>query len=698
MTRIFTVTAVFGALLVFVLPAADTAREQTLQRAIDLMESKGDLAKAMPLFEDAARSSDRAVAARALLYIGEAQERQGTEKARATYERIVKEFTTQTETVAAAQKRLAALGAPLTSGTLAKRLLCAGCGDYSSDFSRDGRWVVFTDRATGDLTIRDMSTGEVKRLLAKPGIRDDYSEPFAGSPIFSPDLRQIVYAWGRNNPVVHIGQLRVMANEPGAKSRVLAENPEVAWYGSAAWFADGKSVLVGLIRPDQTKQFARVSMADGTAKVLKSLEWRNPGRPWISPDGQYIVYSAYPVNPSNWPPASTDPRDRHIYLLATDGSSETEIVKTAGINESPVWTPDGKHILFTSDRSGKFDLWSVAVQKGRAVGTASLVSSEIGRIDAAGMRGNSYYYYANGPQVEYVNIAEFSPSNASQSRMVDPLESFVGIAPTWSPDGNSLAFKRHHPGSPDRYDLVIHSLETGEERAPLSGIGTTGNGAARWSRDGASVVTGVWRNDGHRGFYRIDLKNGNLKEFPTGNGGLDALSPDEKTLILRRPPEGQQPYRVVAFDLTTSQESVLATFQVQPSITALSPDGRMLAIGWVDGPRERRTLHIARVSIDGSGFREVFSQTSRLSGARTLAWDRDGRSILFDQQQPGGAGQWGVMRLPVNGGPATLVFATRPLNGYSSFDLSPDGSIIAYGSDDPANELWALDNVLPMLK
>ena len=57
--------------------------------------------------------------------------------------------------------------------------------------------------------------------------------------------------------------------------------------------------------------------------------------------------------------------------MAADGSSETEIVKTAGINTSPVWTPDGKHILFTSDRSGRMDLWSVAVQNGKAIGSPS---------------------------------------------------------------------------------------------------------------------------------------------------------------------------------------------------------------------------------------------------------------------------------------------------------------------------------------
>jgi len=104
------VTRLVAATMVTVVAfAADTAREQTLQRGIDLMESKGDLAKAMPLFEDAARSSDRELAAQALLYLGRAQERQDKQKARATYERIIKEFGNQTESAAAARKYLASL-------------------------------------------------------------------------------------------------------------------------------------------------------------------------------------------------------------------------------------------------------------------------------------------------------------------------------------------------------------------------------------------------------------------------------------------------------------------------------------------------------------------------------------------------------------------------------------------------------------
>jgi hypothetical protein len=159
MTKIFTAAIMLAACAV----AADTAREQTLQRGIDWMESKGDLAKAMPLFEEAARSSDRGLAARALLYLGQAQERQDQQKARATYERIVREFSDQTETAAAARKYQAALAL-----------------DQKEEFLRTARIVAQRSLGAGNarVTLTDGSTthdASVQQVnLNNSGFSDSY--------------------------------------------------------------------------------------------------------------------------------------------------------------------------------------------------------------------------------------------------------------------------------------------------------------------------------------------------------------------------------------------------------------------------------------------------------------------------------------------------------------------------------------------
>ena len=701
MTKIFRATMILGAALVFVLSAADKAREQTLQRAIDLMESKGDLAKAMPLFEDAARSSDRAVAARALLYLGQAQERQGTEKARATYQRIVKEFSNQTETVAAAQKRLAALGGPGTSGVLAKRLLCAECGDSDADFSSDGRLMVFTSWDTGDLAIRDMSTGKVKRLLAKPGTWKD-SPADCDNPVFSRDLRQIVYQWDPNEKDQNV-QLRIMPNEPGAKARILVDNPEYTWYNPTAWSPDGKSVLVLFAKGDRTEQLARVSVADGAVKVLKSMDWRmyqTGARPVFSLDGRHIAYNALAVNPTRFPssPAPVDPKDEHIFVMVSDGSAETEVVKTSGINRNPIWTPDGKHILFTSDRSGKFDLWSIAMQDGKALGSAKLLSPDIGDINAAGMHGGSFYYTNYQKGLEYVNIAEFAPGDANQNRLARPTETFIGIRPSWSPDGKSIAFKRHHPGTKDQYDLVVHSLENGDERTYLTNLGTTGNGAPQhWRNGGKAVMVGLFSR-GQSLTYSVDLGTGDFNPMPNPNLP-SVLSPDGSTVYIARNDDkdwDKLPARIRAMDLSTGREKDFFTMpETGYAWFLLTPDGRTLVILRQDP--KTHTVRFSRLNIDGTGYREIHS-LPRNEFRNNFTLTNDGRWILLAKRNEDK--NWQLLRVPIEGGAPVDTGIVLDATLYDrSIALSPDGSRIAYSTSKRSTaELWTLDNVLSVLK
>ena len=78
-----------------------------------------------------------------------------------------------------------------------------------------------------------------------------------------------------------------------------------------------------------------------------------------------------------------------------------------------------------------------------------------------------------------------------------------------------------------------------------------------------------------------------------------------------------------------------------------------------------------------------------------VAWSSDGRSILFDQVLPDGGAE--VRRIPAEGGSATLVFGSRSMRR-RTFDVSPDGSRLAFGSSEKSRGLWALDNVLSALK
>src|SRR5438876_558285 len=79
--------------------------------------------------------------------------------------------------------------------------------------------------------------------------------------------------------------------------------------------------------------------------------------PQISPDGKWVAYVVGEVDmEANRIPSS-------IWLAATDGKSEPRRLTNASGKKDrhPRWSPDGKRILFESNRSGDGQLWMIDV-------------------------------------------------------------------------------------------------------------------------------------------------------------------------------------------------------------------------------------------------------------------------------------------------------------------------------------------------
>jgi Tol biopolymer transport system component len=494
----------------------------------------------------------------------------------------------------------------------------------------------------------------------------------------------------------------VVQREAGAKPVALLGRPDYVSFVPFAWTRDSKSVLVLAEKPDRTAQFIQISLVDHAIKVIRSLEWRAPSRGSLSPDGLYITYSALAQNPSKAPPASPDVTVRNVYVISAVGSGpETVLVKGPNRNEGPIWTPDGKQILFGSDRSAPFGLWSIAVQDGSATGVPALVRQETSMMVPLGIsRSGTYYYVQFRNRFEEVFLADLGRSGTRPQRPSTPTESSLGMRPAWSPDGKLMAFGRQRPNS-TVWDVIVRSDDTGEEKV-YSRAGFAAGYQTIWFRDGKSFLAWVGEGQGNnRSLYRVDVASKEWKLLQTLDISRLAiatgLSADDKTLYKGFRAANALPTGaavndrfddIVAIDLASGERKPLLKLP-EPAFTfTLSPDGRTIMAVSPPDPKTAQS-HLFRVSVDGSDYRVL---PGSFKTTWVGSWTKDGRFFFFVQAKEGTSATNQIMRIATDGS-GKAEFTGFELDRVSGFDMHPDNSRFAYSSTANPNqtELWALD-------
>ena len=172
--------------------------------------------------------------------------------------------------------------------------------------SPDGAYLTFQDQGSLDVAIRDLRTGQKRRLTKHDSVWE-----FALLSVPSPEGKQVAYTWFKDRSF----DLRIVGLD-GSEPRVLYRNPEVTWLYPTDWSPDGKNVLAIFSRKEGN-QIVLVSVVDGSVRVLKTSVSDDLKRPRFSPDGRYIAY---------YSPQQPGSREHDIFLLALDGGRDIPLV------------------------------------------------------------------------------------------------------------------------------------------------------------------------------------------------------------------------------------------------------------------------------------------------------------------------------------------------------------------------------------
>jgi Tol biopolymer transport system component len=570
--------------------------------------------------------------------------------------------------------------------------------------SPDGRLLSFVDWSTGDLAIRDLTTGENKRVTKK-GSWSDSSE-YAEFSIFSPDGMRLAYAWF--NQKTNNYELRVIGRD-GAAMRVLHAHPETFYVQPVAWTPDGKHLLAVFSKQDRTNQIVTVNDADGAVRVIRSFDWRYP-QPRLSPDGRWIAYD-FPPNEA----AS----QRDIYLLAADGAREVPLVESPAHDFLLGWSPDGSQIIFASDRTGSEAAWLQPIAAGRPEGNPALIRQQVGRVRALGVTPSGALFY-RVPGLRDVHVGEFDPRAGrvvSEPRNVTDRIQGANLNPAWSPDGKLLAFMSTR--GPQRSTLgataiVIRSMDNGEERELFPQISLVANPNRRvfaWAPDGKSLLVAARDQKGRQGVYSVDAQTGEAKLVYQPDPRLESrdfyVMPDGKSLLMVRGAITVQPAYVVVVDLASNRErKVFSASHIHSA--DVSPDGQFVALAMVTEEDARASRipepnanRLVIAPIDGGEAREILHVPPEQE-VTAVVWTADQKHLLInirvgpsEAPLPESNQVW---RIAAEGGKPEPVNLTLPPDRLRNLRFHPSGRKFALTVGSGSNEIWMMENFLPVQK
>jgi eukaryotic-like serine/threonine-protein kinase len=290
--------------------------------------------------------------------------------------------------------------------------------------------------------------------------------------------------------------------------------------GSCDVLGSGRLVLD---RIESRMNLSQVALAAG-AKPARPLTFGSSRdrQPAFSPDGSRIVFS------------SNRSGNMDLWTLETRTGALRQLTDDPAQDWDPGFTPDGQHVLWSSDRSGNLEIWTAGID---GSGARQVTHDGVDAENPTATPDGRFIVYTSG-NTERLGVWRIRPDGTDDRQIATGAQ----LVPETAPQGRYALFVSG--GSSGQRVIRVAEVETGklvpfeiEVSWPRSASSQVLFGRARWTPDGRRILFVGANAEGRSGVYSQDFVPG--QDTSATRRAVAGFAPDVLTESLGVSPDGQ---------------------------------------------------------------------------------------------------------------------------------------------------------------